>query len=45
MPPGGAVDPALPLVAEETSFALKGGTAINRFIRNMPVWSPAWKRR
>jgi predicted nucleotidyltransferase component of viral defense system len=27
---------AIPLVAEETSFALKGGTAINLFIRNMP---------
>jgi predicted nucleotidyltransferase component of viral defense system len=27
---------ALPLVAEEKSFALKGGTAINLFIRNMP---------
>ena len=26
----------LPLVAEETCFALKGGTAINLFIRNMP---------
>lgn len=26
----------LPLVAEEKSFALKGGTAINLFIRNMP---------
>lgn len=27
---------AIPFVAEETSFALKGGTAINLFIRNMP---------
>ena len=26
----------LPLVAEETCFALKGGTAINLFIRDMP---------
>jgi predicted nucleotidyltransferase component of viral defense system len=26
----------IPLVAEETSFALKGGTAINMFIRDMP---------
>ena len=26
----------LPLVAQEKSFALKGGTAINLFIRNMP---------
>ena len=26
----------LPLIAEEKSFALKGGTAINLFIRNMP---------
>ncbi len=26
----------LPLVAEEEEFALKGGTAINLFIRNMP---------
>ncbi|MFM8953165.1 MAG: nucleotidyl transferase AbiEii/AbiGii toxin family protein, partial [Planctomycetaceae bacterium] len=26
----------LPLVAEETVFALKGGTAINFFVRNMP---------
>src|SRR6187549_1429094 len=26
----------IPLVAEEKSFALKGGTAINLFIRDMP---------
>lgn len=26
----------LPIVAQETCFALKGGTAINLFIRNMP---------
>jgi hypothetical protein len=26
----------IPIVARETSFALKGGTAINLFIRNMP---------
>lgn len=26
----------IPFVAEETCFALKGGTAINLFIRNMP---------
>src|SRR6516164_11214074 len=26
----------LPFVAEEDCFALKGGTAINLFIRNMP---------
>jgi predicted nucleotidyltransferase component of viral defense system len=26
----------IPLVAEETSFALKGGTAINLFVRDMP---------
>ena len=26
----------LPLVAEETCFALKGGTAINLFVRDMP---------
>jgi predicted nucleotidyltransferase component of viral defense system len=29
----------LPFVAEETRFALKGGTAINLFIRNMPRFS------
>jgi len=27
---------AIPLVAEETCFALKGGTAINLFVRDMP---------
>jgi len=27
---------AIPLVAEETSFALKGGTAINLFFRDLP---------
>lgn len=27
---------AIPLVAAETCFALKGGTAINLFVRNMP---------
>ena len=26
----------LPFIAEETCFALKGGTAINLFIRDMP---------
>lgn len=26
----------LPLVAKEKSFALKGGTAINLFVREMP---------
>lgn len=26
----------VPLVAKETVFALKGGTAINLFLRNMP---------
>src|ERR1700675_698169 len=26
----------LPLIAEEACFALKGGTAINLFVRNMP---------
>lgn len=26
----------LPLVAKEESFALKGGTAINLFVRDMP---------
>jgi predicted nucleotidyltransferase component of viral defense system len=26
----------LPFIAEEDCFALKGGTAINLFIRNMP---------
>ncbi len=26
----------VPLVAIETSFALKGGTAINLFLRDMP---------
>src|ERR1700747_1989208 len=26
----------LPLIAEEKSFALKGGTAINLFVRDMP---------
>lgn len=26
----------LPLIATEDSFALKGGTAINLFVRNMP---------
>jgi predicted nucleotidyltransferase component of viral defense system len=29
----------LPFVAEETCFALKGGTAINFFVRNMPRFS------
>lgn len=27
---------SIPLVATETCFALKGGTAINLFVRNMP---------
>ena len=27
---------AIPLVATETCFALKGGTAINLFVRDMP---------
>ena len=27
---------ALPFVAEESCFALKGGTAINLFVRNLP---------
>jgi hypothetical protein len=27
---------ALPLVAEEPVFALKGGTAINLFVRDLP---------
>ena len=27
---------ALPLVAEEPAFALKGGTAINLFMRDLP---------
>ena len=27
---------ALPLIAEEKNFALKGGTAINLFLRDMP---------
>ena len=27
---------ALPLVAEEPAFALKGGTAINLFVRDLP---------
>jgi len=27
---------AVPIVAEETCFALKGGTAINLFVRDMP---------
>ena len=26
----------LPLVAQEKCFALKGGTAINLFVRNLP---------
>ena len=26
----------LPFIAEEDCFALKGGTAINLFVRNMP---------
>ena len=26
----------LPFVAKEKNFALKGGTAINLFVRNMP---------
>jgi predicted nucleotidyltransferase component of viral defense system len=26
----------LPLIAEESCFALKGGTAINLFVREMP---------
>jgi predicted nucleotidyltransferase component of viral defense system len=29
----------IPFVAEETCFALKGGTAINLFVRNMPRFS------
>src|SRR5690349_24356553 len=29
----------LPFVAEEACFALKGGTAINLFVRNMPRFS------
>ena len=29
----------LPLVAQESCFALKGGTAINLFVRNMPPLS------
>ena len=29
----------LPLVAEDACFALKGGTAINLFVRNMPRMS------
>jgi len=27
----------LPLVAKENAFALKGGTAINLFVRDMPL--------
>jgi Nucleotidyl transferase AbiEii toxin, Type IV TA system len=27
---------AMPLIAEENSFALKGGTAINLFVRDLP---------
>ena len=27
---------AMPYVAQETCFALKGGTAINLFLRNLP---------
>jgi hypothetical protein len=27
---------AIPFVAEETCFAVKGGTAINLFVRDMP---------
>ncbi len=39
----------LPFVAEETVFALKGGTAINLFVRDMPEMAnlPAvkWRQR
>ncbi|OIQ76744.1 hypothetical protein GALL_415680 [mine drainage metagenome] len=31
----------LPLIAEESCFALKGGTAINLFVRDMPRLSVA----
>jgi hypothetical protein len=43
---------AIPLVAAETCFALKGGTAINLFVRDMPrlsveidlTYLPVWDR-
>jgi hypothetical protein len=31
----------LPFVARERCFALKGGTAINLFVRDLPRWSVA----
>ena len=32
----------LPLAAEEQVFALKGGTAINLFVRDLPRLSSIW---
>ena len=34
--PGGTTCEAIPFVAAEKEFALKGGTAINLFVRDMP---------
>ena len=31
---------AIPFVAKEAAFALKGGTAINLFVRDLPRLSP-----
>ena len=33
----------IPFVNAETCFALKGGTAINFFVRNFPRLSVLWK--
>ncbi len=37
---------ALPYIARETDFALKGGTAINLFVRNLPrlLGDPDWNK-
>lgn len=34
----------LPVVAKEDVFALKGGTAINLFVREFPRLSVVWER-
>lgn len=38
---------ALPHVAKESCFALKGGTAINLFVQDFPVcrWISIWRIR
>ena len=35
----------LPSVAKQSCFALKGGTAINLFVRDMPRMNPAKRRQ